>query len=354
MSQSRGRQKIERMNRCCCCNPTLLAGTKHVTIPMFFHQKHRIGLLILSENPETLTVPRIAEDVLRNHVPCNLCGSEERRPFCPENGLGLVQCARCGLVYVSPRPNPQELYALYGETYFHNAESGVVGYTNYLKDEVNIRKTFAGRLKWLQRLIQPGKLLDVGCAAGFFLDEAKKQGWQAQGLDVSSFAVDYVKERFAFDARQGSFTELDYPADSYDLVTMWDVIEHVPDPKAYIQRAATVLRSGGVLALATPDVDSIPARLTGKRWVGYKLSEEHVYYFSIRTLSQMLNEAGFEVLAAHHVGKYVTMRLFLNRLGMYSPLLASLLSMAERAFKLSERSLYVNPFDIVAISARKK
>jgi len=84
-------------------------------------------------------------------------------------------------VYVNPRPDPMELYALYGETYFHNDQSGVVGYTNYLKDEPNIRRTFAGRLKRLSQVVQPGKLLDVGCAAGFFLDEARKIGWQVQG-----------------------------------------------------------------------------------------------------------------------------------------------------------------------------
>jgi len=313
---------------------------------------------ILSEKliakKQTASSPRVSEDVARKHIPCNLCGSADHQPYCPENGLGLVQCSRCGLVFVSPRPDPNELYALYGETYFHNDESGTVGYTNYLRDEANIRKTFAGRLAHLERFVKPGKLLDVGCAAGFFLDEAQGRGWAVQGLDVSSFAAHYAAERFGFDVRQGSFTDLDYPAGDYDLVTLWDVIEHVPDPKAYLQRAAALLRSGGVLALATPDVDSLPARLTGKRWVGYKLSEEHVYYFSARTLSRMLDEVGFEVVNVRHVGKYVTLRLFLDRLGMYSPLLAKTLALAEKAFKLSAWSLYVNPFDIVAITARKK
>lgn len=298
--------------------------------------------------------PRVSEAVARKHIACNLCGSDRRESFCPENGLGLVKCQECGLVYVSPRPDPNELYALYGETYFHNDESGTVGYMNYVKDEPNIRKTFAGRLKRLARFIQPGKMLDVGCAAGFFLDEAAKAGWQVQGMDVSSFAVEYTKNRFGYDARLGSLTDQDYPAGAYDLVTMWDVIEHVPDPKMYIEQAAKLLRPGGVIALATPDVDSLPARLTGPRWVGYKLSEEHVYYFSTQTLSRMLEEAGFEVVDARHVGKYVTLRLFLDRLGMYAPFLSRLLTLAERAFKLSSWSLYVNPYDIVAVTARKK
>jgi 2-polyprenyl-3-methyl-5-hydroxy-6-metoxy-1,4-benzoquinol methylase len=300
------------------------------------------------------TAPRIAHDVARKPVACNVCGSSEQQPFCPENGLSLVQCTDCGLVYVSPRPDSNELYALYGETYFHNGESGVVGYTNYLKDEANIRKTFAGRLQRLERFVKPGRLLDVGCAAGFFLDEAHKRGWQVEGMDVSSFAVEYARNRFGYDVEHGSLTDLEYPAGAYDVVSLWDVIEHVPDPMAYVRKAASLLRPGGVLALATPDVGSLPARMTGPRWVGYKLSEEHVYYFSTRMLTRMLNEAGMEVVYTRHVGKYVTLRLFLDRLGMYSPLLSKSLELAERAFKLSEWSLYVNPFDIVAVFALKK
>ncbi len=299
--------------------------------------------------------PRVRHDVNRQHVPCNLCGSEDRAPYCAENGLGLVQCQNCGLVYVSPRPEANELYALYGETYFHNDDSGVVGYTDYIRDEPNIRKTFAGRLKRLERFIQPGgKALDVGCAAGFFLDEAHKRGWKVHGMDVSGFAVQYVRERFGHDVRHGSLLDLDYMPEAFDLLSMWDVIEHVPDPHAYVQRAAQLLRQGGIFALATPDVESLPARLAGRRWVGYKLSEEHVYYFSVRTLRRMLDEAGFEVIDVRHVGKYVTLRLFVDRLGMYFPWLARVLALGERLFKLSERALYVNPYDIVSITARKR
>ncbi|MDZ4770224.1 MAG: class I SAM-dependent methyltransferase [Chloroflexota bacterium] len=308
-----------------------------------------------STPPTPIAAPSVRAGITRQHVPCNACGSDARQPYCPENGLGLAQCQRCGLVYVSPRPEAQELYALYGETYFHNDESGKVGYTNYIRDEANIRKTFAGRLRRLMRHIPtPGRLLDVGSAAGFFLSEAHEGGWQVTGLDVSSFTVEYTRARFGFETRLGSLTEQDFAPESFDLLTLWDVIEHVPDPKAYIAAAARLLVRGGVIALATPDVDSLPARLTGARWVGYKLSDEHIFYFSRATLSRMLDEAGFEVIEARHVGKFVTLRLFLDRLGMYAPALAGVLAAFERAFKLSERSLYVNPFDIISVTARKR
>ncbi|RMF80291.1 MAG: class I SAM-dependent methyltransferase [Chloroflexi bacterium] len=298
--------------------------------------------------------PRINADIPRKEMPCNLCGHNDHHPFCPENGRGLVQCDNCGLVYVHAQPDATELYALYGETYFHNDDSGTVGYTDYIADEANIRRTFQGRLRRIEKFVAPGRLLDVGCAAGFFMDEAHKRGWDVAGMDVSGFAVQYVRDRFGYDAQHGSLTDLDYPAESYDLITMWDVIEHVPDPMAYVQQVATLLRPDGIFSLATPDVGSIPARLTGKRWVGYKLQEEHVYYFSVKTLKRMLDEAGFDVVEVRHVGKYVTMSLFLDRLGMYSPLIAKTLGLFERAFKLSERAFYVNPYDIVSVTARKR
>ena len=298
--------------------------------------------------------PRIRLEVVRRHVPCNLCGSSERAAFCPENERGLVQCRNCGLIYVSPRSDSTELYALYGESYFCNNDSGTVGYTNYLRDESNIRKTFARRLKRLERCVKPGHALDVGCATGFYMAEARARGWQVQGLDVSHFAIRYVRERFGYDVRQGTLLELEYPTNGYDLITMWDVIEHVPDPRAYVQKIAALLRPGGVFALATPDVYSLPARLTGRRWVGYKLSEEHVYYFSLQTLRRLLDDAGLDVIDSYPVGKYVTVSLFLNRLGMYAPRLARMGGWAERRFHLSERSIYVNPFDIIAVTARKR
>lgn len=300
------------------------------------------------------SAPRISDDVIRKHVPCNLCGSEDRQPYCPENGLSLMQCQQCGFIYVSPRPDAEELYALYGETYFHNNESGVVGYTNYIADEVNIRRTARRRLKHLEQFVSPGRLLDVGCATGFFMDEAQKRGWTVEGLDVSAFGVDYAQTHFGLTAHHGALTAVELPAGTFDLVTMWDVIEHVSDPKAYIQRAAALLRDGGVISLATPDVDSLPARLAGKRWVGYKLSEEHVYYFSVSTLSKMLEEAGFEVINTRHIGKYVPLSLFRDRLGMYFPWLAKLLHVGESALGLSEWAVYINPFDIVQVTARKR
>jgi len=302
-----------------------------------------------------ISSPRVQDTAERRKVSvCNLCGGASNKPFCAENGRGLVQCESCSLVFVAEQPDAQELYALYGETYFQNEESGEVGYTNYIADESNIRQTARKRFRHIERFVQKGRMIDVGCAMGFFVDEAAKGGWQVEALDISQFATEYVQKNFGHTAHNGSLLELDLPLGAYDLVTMWDVIEHVPDPQGYLQRVAELLKSGGVVELATPDVGSLPARFTGKQWIGYKLSDEHVYYFSVKTLSAMLDKAGFDVLHVRHVGKFVTLQLFLDRLGFYMPLLSKPLQWLEKTFKLSKRSFYVNPFDIMAITARKR
>ncbi|MGB1287951.1 MAG: class I SAM-dependent methyltransferase [Aggregatilineales bacterium] len=306
---------------------------------------------------ETVQVnsPRIDDKIERHQIAvCNLCGHRETAPYCPENGRGLVQCQHCELVYVGSQPDADELHALYSESYFHNDESGEVGYSDYIGDEINIRKTSRKRLKHLSQFITGGRMMDVGCAMGFFIDEASKQGFDVEGLDVSQFATEYVEKHFGHEVHTGSLLVQDFESSAYDMVTMYDVIEHVPDPKAYMEKVADMLKPGGIYELATPDVGSFPAKLAGSHWIGYKLADEHVYYFSVATLKKMLGDAGFDVLAVRHIGKFVTMKLFLDRLGFYVPWLSKPLEAISGLLKLDERAFYVNPHDIVAVTARKR
>jgi 2-polyprenyl-3-methyl-5-hydroxy-6-metoxy-1,4-benzoquinol methylase len=285
---------------------------------------------------------------------CNACGSEGAERFGPANGLELVRCERCRLVYTALRPDPRDVATLYDESYFRNATSGVVGYADYIGDEANLRRTFARRLRRLERFVHPGRLLDVGCASGFFLDEARKRGWRVEGLDVSPYAAEYTRRRFGAVVHEVDLAGLASPGGVYDLLTMWDVIEHVPDPLGCLRAASSVLRKGGILALATPDVDSVPARVMDGRWIGYKLSREHLYYFSRGTLHRMLAETGFEVLETRYVGKFVSVGFFLERLGSYAVAPAKVLGWLARRFGATNQTLYVNPFDILGVTARRR
>jgi SAM-dependent methyltransferase len=293
-------------------------------------------------------------------VPCNLCGSRDTRPFLASVRRGLVQCVACDLVYVGRLPEQAALDALYDEAYFQKqaapaaAAAEQVGYAEYAKDEPTIRRTARRRLDHLARFVARGRLLDVGCALGFFLDEAHRRGWEVTGLDVSPFAARHVRERFGHPAHEGGLLDAPLAPGSFDLVTMYDVIEHVRDPKAHVEAVRRLLGPGGVFECSTPDKDSLGARVTGRRWIGYNVSEEHVFYFSSRTLRRMLEEAGFEVLATRHVGKDVSLKLFQERLAFYAPRLARAIAYATRAFQQKGATFYVNPFDTVALTARRR
>jgi len=148
-------------------------------------------------------------------------------------------------------------------------------------------------------------------------------------------------------------SESAYEPGSFDVITMWDVIEHVTDPVAELRLVYDLLRPGGLLMLSTPDVGSLVAKATGPRWMGYKLAEEHLYYFDEKTISLALEKAAFEVLETRPIGKDVSLEFFAKRLRLYAPPAASALAWGLDRVGLGRASVYVNPRDIMAVVARK-
>jgi len=286
--------------------------------------------------------------------PCVVCGQVQPTALGPPELAHLARCRACGMVSVRDLPTEETLSLVYSESYFRSAESQLVGYDNYEADHLNIRRTSERRLRLIGRHSRPpGRLLDVGCALGFFLQQAQRQGWGVAGVDVSSYAVEYVKKHIGCEVYCGELDTTYYPEGTFDVVTMWDVIEHMRDPFVQLSHCHHVLRAGGILALSTPDISSLVARMTGPRWMGFKLADEHLHYFSRSTLRQLLGRAGFELVDSMHIGKHVTIRFFLKRLGMYAPKLAAMLSDVVRDSRLAHVPIYVNPRDIVCVVARK-
>jgi 2-polyprenyl-3-methyl-5-hydroxy-6-metoxy-1,4-benzoquinol methylase len=250
-------------------------------------------------------------------------------------------------------PEPAELHAVYGEAYFRNSRSEESGYEDYEQDRYCIVKTAGRRLDILERYThERGRLLDVGCALGFFADAARHRGWQAEGIDISQHAVDYATQHLGLPAKQGVLGEAGYEPGSFAAITMFDVIEHVPDPVAELRLVRTLLRPGGVVMLSTPDVGSLAARATGARWMGYKLAEEHLYYFDRKTITLALDHAGFEVLDVQPIGKDVSLDFFAKRLRLYAPPVAAALGWAFEKARLGRASVYANPRDILGVVAR--
>ncbi|MDQ3116323.1 MAG: class I SAM-dependent methyltransferase [Verrucomicrobiota bacterium] len=204
----------------------------------------------------------------------------------------IGQCGECQLYFRNPRPTQAEI-----------ARSYDIGATfEAWQDEEPARaKMWQRRLALLTRHVAGGRLLDVGTGDGRFLAAAQEGGFAVVGTEVSEAGASYVRER-GFDVHLGQITDLALPNDSFDLATIWHVLEHVPDPAAVLRKIHGLLRPGGILAVAVPNEENFFLR---RRFGQAKTSpfdpltfggEIHLSYFRPATLRAALRAAGFHVM----------------------------------------------------------
>lgn len=223
---------------------------------------------------------------------CNACGAHEPRERFERDGFHIVECRSCGLVYVGEDPAAIDFDALYDERYYTGGQDGV--FADYLGQAPARRAAARRRLFGLRRLKRHGRLLDVGCAAGFFLVEAKAH-FQVRGVELSAFSSRFAREQFGLDVVTGTLHDAAFERASFDLVTLWDVIEHVPDPAAVLAEVGRVLAPDGRVVLTTGDIGSAYAQGCGVRW--HLLTPPwHLYFFSRATLATLAARAGLRVV----------------------------------------------------------
>lgn len=283
--------------------------------------------------------------------PCNLCGAQSARYLYPE--LNIIKCSECGLVRADETPPRERLERLYSESYFRSSDSGALGYDNYMADRAKISKTFDRRMAEIEKWVgTSGRLLDVGCATGFSLDVAGQRGWNATGIELSGFACDVGQRELGVNIQCGSLDETDFESETFDVITMWDYIEHSADPAEDLAIANRLVKTGGLLVLTTPDISSLPARISRARWMGIK-QEEHLFYFSRDTIQKLLRKSHFEPVRLEHVGKYIDARFFTKRVGLYSQALQRLFERVTGLFGISKKVFYLNPYDIMLVYGKK-
>jgi 2-polyprenyl-3-methyl-5-hydroxy-6-metoxy-1,4-benzoquinol methylase len=296
-------------------------------------------------------------------VKCNLCGAAGRilahyerkaRPAAPrpqayriseshlEKPDRLIRCMTCGLVYALDARTPKELAGEYAEM----ADPG------YLEEEEGRRHQARMILAEIAKVARPGgRLLDVGCGPGLFLDEARKKGWDAAGLDLSTWARKWGKEHYGVDIATGTLEEVSFPAGSFDVVVMLDVIEHLKDPKTTLAEARRILKNGGVLCVSTPDIESFWSRLLGARWWG--INKYHLFYFSQKTLGHLFEKTGFRKVRNFPYPRIFSLGYWAKRLEPYPALVRGPVAFAARVGPLRRFPLKVNLNDQIAVLARK-
>ena len=208
-------------------------------------------------------------------------------------GLQLLASPGCGLEWRHPLPSESELESLYGPGYFERW--GV-------RDRVSLQRVRAMKQRSYARLLRAvaahragGRLLDVGCAAGFLMESARGRGYQPFGLDLSAEAVAYARRSFGRQVECGRLEDPVFPGIRFDVVTLVDVFEHVTNPAGLLAAALERLAPDGVLAAVMPNAASWTRRLLGSRWPHY--APEHVFYWTPRSLRRFLADRGWRVLA---------------------------------------------------------
>lgn len=225
---------------------------------------------------------------------CYLCQSQEARSI----GLSFFKCLKCGVVYQYPQPDDHCIKGFYSPDYYS---------TGIPRKEDIINCKYRENLRLIDNYFpQKGRLLDVGCGTGFFMELAhQSSNWEVFGLDLSDWAVNYARQELGIkNISAGTLLEVKLEDNFFDVVVMTELIEHDKSPILLLKEAFRLLKDGGLLLITTPNIGGIKAKLSGQGW--WQLAKEHLFLFNQVSLIRLLEGAGFRIVK-------VTTRPYLKR-----------------------------------------
>ena len=236
---------------------------------------------------------------------CNLCSSLETKKYVVFENYTLMKCSSCGLLFTDQ--NSIQVKDMYSKNYFDGVHGNFFGdckkgYESRIKESKKLQN-FLHVLKKIKEIKPQGKFMDIGCATGVFLDMAQKEGYDAKGVDISEFACKYTYENFGIKTLQGKLEDLHLEDKSFDIITMWDVIEHVPDPHAFLKEVHRILKDDGIIFVLTINDSSLMG------WLA-----EGIYISSFKTIptfTRMIHPIHHNYhLKEKHLQKYLDTNCF--------------------------------------------
>jgi SAM-dependent methyltransferase len=247
---------------------------------------------------------------------CPVCAAADPVPRFVKDGHRMAECRACGCLYMADDLSGIDFGRLYGEAYYTGGDAAV--FADYTGQEA-ARRAHARRKLALLRHLPPriprrGRLLDVGCAAGFFLAEARAH-YEVQGVELSAWSSAYARDRLKLPVVTGTLHDAALPGAAFDVVTLWDVIEHVAEPVPLLKEAARVLAPGGRLVLTTGDWGSAYAQSRGEQW-HLMTPPWHLTMFDRRSLAAAAAKAGLRVVGWRTEGVAGDGPLWRNKLAL--------------------------------------
>jgi SAM-dependent methyltransferase len=236
-------------------------------------------------------------------VTCALCKADDAEPFLALRDLGsglpgefnLVRCRQCRLLYLNPRPSPREMAAYYPRDYrpYKRAIADERWALMRWMRQRNIRRRRRAAERHAHRV--PGQVLDVGCSTGIFLAEMEDAGWRGTGIETNQSAAAYARERLGLEVLGETLEQAELPGGSFDLITFWDVLEHMHDPLATLSHVHDLLQPGGIVVATVPNYRSLDRKLFGSAWIGFD-APRHLTVFAPDTLRRLLEQAGLDIV----------------------------------------------------------
>ena len=228
-----------------------------------------------------------AEKMLR--VACVACGSEDSQSLGVKNELELLRCRKCSTIYTPYSPWYSSEY--FYEVYYPEQSLSPPAFVQTRLEEIT-----AG----FSRYRQHNRLLDIGCGAGGLLLAARKNGWNAQGLEVAGQATEHVRS-LGFEVFHGELQQAEFPSQHFDVITAAEILEHLSEPRLLVQEVARILRPGGLFWTTTPHAHGLSARVLGLKW-RCVCPPEHLQLFSVAGIKSLLRDVGFRQIRFQTTG----------------------------------------------------
>lgn len=265
-------------------------------------------------------------------INCNLCGSDDTVDIYFFKDYKYVQCLTCGLIYQNPQPHFNPLKNRYSEKYFYYEFENHHNFFELMRKTLHDIKFHE---KISKEFISGKKFLDIGCATGLLLNYIRQYGWDVQGIEIDKYSVQYAKKNFNLNIINKPLEDVEIQNESFHVIHWSHVIEHLPSPVNGLKKIYKMLKKNGYMLLTTPRADSFQQNLFKQNWRSYH--RDHVTIFSRKTLCEMVQQTGFEILNFFSWGgieKGKTSLFFKN--------------IADKTMKL------INKGDVMFILARKK
>jgi SAM-dependent methyltransferase len=277
---------------------------------------------------------------------CPICDARTVRPYCRKAQATYFLCTSCDLIFQHPLPTPTAMREWADAEYTDGA------YHDYVAARPMKIRHFEDRLADVGDRVRPGRLLDIGCSCGYFLEVAASRGFDVQGVEFSRSAIAAASPAMRGRIFEGTLDTL--PADGlFDLASAFDLIEHVPDPRGFLRRCASLLKPGGTILISTPDTRHLLRFLMGSRWPMLQ-PMQHLSLFSNRSLERALKSEGFADVTVRTAYKTLSVDYLINQIKPLNPLLSGTLDSLARLVPGSVLRKYrrVNIGEILAVARR--